>query len=560
VNISISERENTREINVLGELDKSDDIHHLLAALKTRPGYGIKLSLYDAHTLPATIVEGLVSLLDAGVNLKIDVYHSYLVRFLGQLGLAVNYVPRQSIKKTNACFSVVALAGSAESLDKILFITEHLPKAEVAVFIVQHIREDVENYLDQLLKVRTDYQVIMPQHMLAVQPATIYIAPPGHHLKVSNGLIYLTRDGKVNMARPSIDVLFDSLATEYGAQVLAVLLCGFGNDGIKGIAKLRDKGACVLLESSEECGEARVLPENAQKSGAYDYCLEKEGLACFLAAALVGRKKTVPPQLLDLLLNALFVRYGYDFSSYQQGMLLRRISHLMETMDCAGFFEFQRDLFSDPGVFERFFVEVSINVSSFFRHPEQFSLLREHILPYLNSFPMIKIWSAGCASGEEAYSLAILLDELGMLEKSQIFATDLNQFVLQQAKSGLFSLPALDNNRNNYLDSGGTRLFDAYVLNNGHYLEIKPRYRERILFHHHSLVHDGVFNEFQLILCRNVIIYFQGDLQNKVFMRFSRSLHPDGFLLMGPSDGLSIGSGEQFFAKFENKPCVFRLK
>jgi len=560
VNISVSDRAKTREVNVIGELEKSEDVRHLLTALKIPQGYCVKLSLYDAHTLPALVVEALVSLLDAKIALKIDVYHSYLVRFLGQLGLPVNYVPRQSLKKQNEHFSVVALAGSAESLDKILFIIEHFPKAEVAVFIVQHIGEDVENHLDQLLKVRTDYQVIMPQHLLQVQPATIYIAPPGHHLKVSNGLVYLTRDGKVNMARPSIDVLFESLATEYGAQVLAVLLCGFGSDGVKGIAKLRDKGATVLLEASEECGEAGVLPENARKSGAYDYCLEREGLVCFLAAALVGRKKKVSPQLLDLLLSALFVRYGYDFSNYQQGMLLRRIAHLMETLDYADFFEFQRDLFTDPAVFERFFVEISINVTSFFRHPEQFSLLRNHILPYLNSFPMIKIWSAGCSSGEEAYSLAILLDELGMLEKSQIFATDLNQFVLQQAKSGLFSLAALDKNRNNYMDSGGTHLFDTYVLNNGHYLEIKPRYRERVLFHHHSLVHDGVFNEFQLILCRNVIIYFQGDLQNKVFMRFSRSLHADGFLMMGPSDGLSIGKGEQFFTKFDNEPCVFRLK
>jgi len=560
MNVSFSDQAKTREINVIGELEKEEDIRHLLTALEIRKGYQVKLSLYDAHTLPRSVVEALVSLLDAGVVLKIDVYHSYLVHFLGQLGLSVNYVPKQSLKKAKGTFSVVALAGSAESLDKILFIIEHLPKAEVAIFIVQHICEDVENHLDQLLKVRTDYQVIMPQHLLPVQAGTIYIAPPGHQLKISNGLVYLTRDAKVNMARPSIDVLFDSLATEYGAQVLAVLLCGFGFDGLKGIATLRDKGACVLLEASEECDEARVLPENARQSGAYDYCLEREGLVCFLAAALIGRNKTVSPQLLDLLLRALFVRYGYDFSSYQQGMLLRRIVHLIEAMNYADFFEFQCDLFANPGVFERFFVEISINVSSFFRHPEQFQLLRDQILPYLKSFPMIKIWSAGCASGEEAYSLAILLDELGMLEKSQIFATDLNQFVLQQAKSGLFSLTTLDSNRNNYLDSGGTRLFDAYMLNNGHYLEIKPRYRERILFHQHSLVHDGVFNEFQLILCRNVLIYFQADLQNKVLMRFANSLHPDGFLIMGPSDGLLSGNGEQFFTKFKHEPCVFRLK
>ena len=228
---------------------------------------------------------------------------------------------------------------------------------------------------------------------------------------------------------------------------------------------------------------------------------------------------------------------GYDFRGYQHGTLGRRIANVINSLGFASFFDFQRAALSNPQVTQRLLTELSVNVTEFFRHPEQFRRLREETLPYLASFPLIKVWSAGCATGEEAYSLAMLLDELGLLEKSRIFATDVNHSLLELAQAGLFPKEALEKSRDNYRAAGGAD-FSRHIEDRGRYLKVAPRYRERVLLHHHALGQDGIFNEFELIVCRNVMIYFDPELQRRVFGLFAQSLHPEGFLLLGPSDGL----------------------
>jgi chemotaxis protein methyltransferase CheR len=560
MSISLHQTGTVTRIDVLGDLESMEDRKTLAEHLRAASDGRYELSFFDAHTLPVELMELLAQRLDAGHSLKIYAYHNYLVHSLLRIGLPAIYVPSHSTQPNFGIFSALALAGSAESLDKILYLVEHLPPAEVAIFILQHILEDSENYLDKLLRVRTEYAVVMPQHLMPVTARTIYVAPPGHHMKVSHGLVYLTRDRKVQYARPSIDVLFESLAEEYGKRALGVLLCGFGEDGIQGIRTLQARGACVLVEESDECTPARVLTDHARDSGHYDLLLGVKAIASFLAAAVSERSREPSAQMLALFLHAIYDRYGYDFRGYQQGTVLRRIDKMVRLLELASFFDFQREVFGDSGVFERFFQELSINVTEFFRHPLQFHTLREQILPYLDSFPHIKVWSAGCATGEEVYSLIILLDELGMLKKTQIFATDINAHVLAQAQAGLFPLNALASSRSNYLASGGSRRFDDYVENTGRFLKIADRYRDHILFHHHSLAHDGVFNEFQLILCRNVLIYFDADLQTRVMERFSRSLHPDGFLILGPSESLGNGEGKRFFSACSTGQSCYRWR
>ena len=443
----------------------------------------------------------------------------------------------------------MALAGSANSLDKIIGIVERLPDSEAAIFVAQHVQEDQPNLLDKLLKLHTDYSVVMPQSLMPIQPHTIYVAPPAHHMKVAHGLVYLTRDRKISYARPSIDVLFESVATEYGAAALVALLCGFGQDGVAGCAAVRAAGGCVLIEDSSDCAEATMLTEQAYRAGHFDHRLKQRGIASIVAAAVAPRSRTLGVQegpLLDLFLDAVHEHTGYDFRGYQHGTLERRISNLIVHAGFASFFDFQRAALSNPQMSQRLLTELSINVTEFFRHPEQFRQLREQVLPYLASFPLIKVWSAGCATGEEAYSLAMLLDELGLLEKSRIFATDFNPYLLELARAGLFPREALHKSRANYRVSeggsdgvGGSDDDLAHHLEDrGRFLKVAERLRERVLFHHHSLGQDGGFNEFQLIVCRNVMIYFDPELQRRVFGLFAQSLHREGFLLLGPSDGM----------------------
>ena len=561
MNVTIQDSAALRRIEVLGALEEEGEREALVAALYPDAWVRCELSFYDARTLPAAVVAALAEVLHSGRELRVVAYHSYLTHFLLRLGLPAVTVPSRSIRPPAAEVAAVALGGSAESLDKILAIVEALPDSEAAVFIVQHVLEEEENHLDRLLRVRTDYAVVMPHHLVPVEPATIYVAPPGHHMRVAHGRVYLSRDRKEQFARPSIDRLFESVAREYGERAVAVLLCGFGRDGVAGIGTLKECGATVIVEESDDCGEARALTDRGRESGRFDHLLHLEEIIALLSAALAGRTgEGFSPALIERLLEALYARYGYDFRGYQRGTVERRLDKLMRLSSAADPYEMLRELLADRESFERLFLELSINVSAFFRHPEQFRLLRERVLPYLDSFPRIKIWSAGCATGEEVYSLALLLDELGMLEKSQIFATDISRFVLDEAKSGLFPREALAESEANYRAAGGEGESGALFSDNGLYLEIAPRYREHILFHHHSLAHDGVFNEFQLILCRNVMIYFHPTLQRRVMELFSRSLHRDGFLMMGPSEGLVTGEGERYFTPYAKGEKLYRWK
>ncbi len=560
MSVSFHDTGSAMRVDVLGKLDSAEDRQILARRLQNDVDTHYELSFFDAHTLPGDLMMLLAQCLDRGQSLKIFAYHSYLLHSLLRLGLPAIYVPSRTTHSGTRVCSAVALAGSAESLDKILYLVERLPAAAVTVFVVQHLPEESVNHLDKLLRVRTDYEVLMPQHLIPVASGTIYVAPPGHHMKISNGLVYLTRDRKREFARPSIDVLFESLAREYGESALGLLLCGYGKDGLQGIAELRAAGGYVLVEESDECSPARALTDQARDSGNYDLLLGIKAMAAFLSCAVTEHCREPSEEQLGMFLDALYNRYGYDFRGYQQSTLRRRIDKTMRLLSLNSFFEFQRAVFDDPGVFERFFEELSINVTEFFRHPEQFQYLREQVLPYLDSFPHIKLWSAGCATGEEVYSLAILLDELGMLDKTQIFATDINAHVLEQARAGLFPRDALASSRSNYLAAGGSKRFDDYVQDNGRFLQLANRYRDRILFHHHSLAHDGVFNEFQLILCRNVLIYFDKNLHRRVLERFSRSLHADGFLVLGPHEGLGAGDGRRFFRVCEQARHCYRRR
>ncbi|KFB68759.1 chemotaxis protein CheB [Candidatus Accumulibacter vicinus] len=554
----------TNRVGVLGRLTSAAEqaeLLSLLAAYEAKAdGEPFEVDVYDAETLPAPLVEALVRLVDLGRRLTIVAYRPLLAHCLMRLGLPVRQVAGPRPPAPLARCRALVVGGSAQSLDKMLQIVNGLPVGETTVFVAQHVREDQISLLDRLLQVRTDYRVVMPQHLMAVETSTIYVAPPGRHLKVAHGLVYLTRDGKVNHARPSIDVLFESVAGEYREQCLGVLLCGFGNDGVAGCAALKEVGACVVVEDGDECGAARVLPDAAWAAGRFDHVMKCAGIASFVAAAIAGLQAAPTGRLLDLFLEALWRQYDYDLRGYQRDSLERRLKNLMGQFGLPGFADFQRAVLSQRPLFERLAAEISVGVTGFFRHPEQFRLLRDDVLPYLASFPVLKIWSAGCATGEEAFSLAILLDELGLLPRTRLFATDLNAYYLDLGKSGLFPVASLADSRRDYLASGGPGCFDDYVEHNGRCLKVRERLRQSVLFHRHSLLSEGVFNEFQLIVCRNVMIYFDVENQRKALALFARSLHPDGFLVLGPRDGLIHMASEHGLVPHSTGGHIYRLR
>ena len=252
--------------------------------------------------------------------------------------------------------------------------------------------------------------------------------------------------------------------------------------------------------------------------------------------------------------------YGYDYSNYQLDSIRRRVKISMLRENISDFNIFQKLILGNQKCFEQLFLDLSINTTSFFRNPEVFAGINNSIIPYLSSYPHIRIWCVGCSTGNEPYSLSILLKEAGLLEKSQIYATDINPFVIEAAKNGLFSLSSLEDGIINYRKFGGTSNFTNYFHLKKQYIKIKDELRNNILFFQHSLLETGLINEFQLILCRNVLIYFNPSLQKNVLRYLSMSLSDTGFLILGTSEGMLQNGGYEYFSKYDEKYKFYKKK
>jgi chemotaxis protein methyltransferase CheR len=245
---------------------------------------------------------------------------------------------------------------------------------------------------------------------------------------------------------------------------------------------------------------------------------------------------------MELLLNDLYERYGYDFTEYSKASLQRRIQRLYMLDNFPGFAEFRIRLKNDDQYFRRFVEEVTVNVTEMLRDPSFYRALRDSILPVLATYPFIRIWHAGCATGEEVYSMAILLKEAGLLHKSLLYGTDINPQVIEKARAGIFPVSQMQKYSENYIQSGGVRDFSSYYTANYQLAKFDSALTGKMIFSTHNLVADSSFNEFQLILCRNTLIYFEKELQSKVFRLFDYSLENLGYLALGAKESLRFST------------------
>lgn len=255
---------------------------------------------------------------------------------------------------------------------------------------------------------------------------------------------------------------------------------------------------------------------------------------------------------IELLLADLYELYGYDFTSYSAASIKRRIIRLMAMDKFPSFAELRFKLRNDPEYLKRFVEEITVNVTEMFRDPVFYKALRTEILPALGTKPFIRIWHAGCSTGEEVYSVAILLKEMKLLHKSLLYATDINPSVIDMAKKGIFSLNQMKLYSENYIQSGGIEDFSSYYTANYGQAKLKEELSEKMIFSTHNLVSDRSFNEFDLILCRNVLIYFEKDLQERVFKLFNDSLSPLGFLALGTKETLKFSEVMKNFKQIQN--------
>lgn len=243
---------------------------------------------------------------------------------------------------------------------------------------------------------------------------------------------------------------------------------------------------------------------------------------------------------IDLLINDVFELYGYDFTGYSMASLKRRISRLYALDKFPSFAEFRYKLKHDKDYFRRFIEEITVNVTEMFRDPTFYTALRNDLLPKLGTHPYIRIWHAGCSTGEEVYSMAIMLKEANLLSKSIIYATDINTNVLEKARTGIFPLSQMKLYSENYISAGGHSDFSSYYTANYEGAKFDESLKKQIVFSAHNLVSDSSFNEFHLIICRNVLIYFDKKLQDRVFHLFDKSLGLLSYLALGSKETIKF--------------------
>ena len=531
-----------------------------LELLKKLQNYSYyELSFVNIKMLSSEIILRLHEIKD---KLSIHVPEKKLRFYLRDLGFSIKQNEENknaSLKKIDT-INFLALGGSAGSLKKFMEIVSKLPPSDMSIFIVMHQRSDIKSSLTNILQNKTQhYSVVEALSDMRVMPSTIYIAPPDKHMIVISGFIFLTDDPLKHFSRPSISTTFESLAYEYNEQLLCILVCGYGADGSDSLKHIRANGGKVIIEQLYEC-EATPMLENAILTKEFDYILSINDITKLIREQLT-KDATVQKHLHNFL-QKINEKYGYDYTNYSKDHIIRRIEYFYNSSGFKNFSSFEERILEDKKLFKDLTLDISINVTTLFRNPQTYKLLRNLINEKFKDRNSIKIWCAGCSSGEESYSIAIMLKELGLLDKSLIYATDINDVILEQAQNGIYSKKNFELFKEHYIKSGTSSQLENYFQEYKTFVTIDKSLKKKILFFKHNLVTDAPLNEFQLILCRNVIIYFDNFLKERVFNLFDISLQKNGILVLGESETydnrknfITLNKENRLYEKSEDSTC-----
>jgi len=263
---------------------------------------------------------------------------------------------------------------------------------------------------------------------------------------------------------------------------------------------------------------------------------------------------------LELLLDAIVRRWGYDFRDYSRPSMRRRVQRVLEREQLRTVSGLQGRILRSEEAMRRFIATISVSVSAMFRDPRFFAALREEVIPVLRTHPFVRVWVAGCATGEEVYSMAILLHEAGLSARARIYATDLSDELLERASRGVFPLKRMQEYTRNYLAAGGRADFSSYYRTDAEHAIIRHPLRQNVVFSQHNLVSDGSFNEFHLVLCRNVLIYFGEALRDRVYELLFSSMVRHGYLALGLKENLRHTRWNSRFDALDEELSLYRRR
>lgn len=465
-----------------------------------------------------------------------------------------------------ASLPIVGVGASAGGLESFEQLFQNIAAdSGMAFVLVQHLDPDHPSLLTEILQRATAMPVTQAQDQVVVMPNSVYIIPPNRDMVIFHGTLQLSVPEKPRGQRMPIDAFLRSLAEDQGENSLAILLSGTGTDGTLGLRAIIGAGGVSLVQ---EPASAKYdgMPANAIRAGYATHVMPPDKMPQALLA--IARHAVIAPQQptapatptttsgINRILMQLRSSTGHDFSLYKKSTIGRRIERRMAQHEIADAEVYARYLKEQPTEMQSLFKELLINVTSFFRDPDAFDALRNDILPpFLKEKPegyVVRVWVAGCASGEEAYSLAILLRELMDQTqrefKIQIYATDLDDDAISTARAGAYP-------PNIAQDITPERLRRFFIKEDAGF-RVKKEIREMVVFAIQSVIKDPPFTKLDLLSCRNLMIYLEPELQNRLIPVFHYALKPDGMLFLSPSE--SIGNHQELFTPLSRKWKIYR--
>jgi two-component system CheB/CheR fusion protein len=469
-------------------------------------------------------------------------------------------------------FPIVGIGASAGGLAAFEAFFSGMPadvEPGMAFVLVQHLAPDHRSILTELVQRYTRMKVFEVEDGMEVHINCAYIIPPNRDMAVLNGTLQLLEPTEPRGHRLPIDFLFRSLAHDQRERAIGIILSGTGSDGTLGVRAIKGEGGMVMVQRPDAC-EFDGMPHNAIATGLVDYELAPAEMPAQLIAyvkhAYLRRTMLVSnaPQLNENLLKKIFVllraQTSHDFSQYKPNTICRRIERRMAVHQIGTLETYVKYLQQTPVEIEALFRDLLIGVTNFFRDPETFAVLEQQIIPKLfegkPTSAIIRVWSTGCSTGEEAYSIAILLQEhLESLKKNykiQVFATDIDSRAIFVARAGVYPASISD-------DISPERLARFFTAEpDGSAYRIHKNIRDMLVFSEHDLIKDPPFSKLDMISCRNLLIYMNSDLQKKVITLFHYALNPKGMLFLGTSE--TAGEFGNLFGSLDRKAKVFQRK
>jgi two-component system CheB/CheR fusion protein len=434
---------------------------------------------------------------------------------------------------------VGASAGGLEALEQ--FFAEMPPDAGAAFVVVQHLSPDFRSVMDELLARKTTIPVTLVEDGMVVEPNHIYLIPPKKEMIVSGGRLLLSEKGRHQELALPIDIFFRSLARDAGDRAVGVVLSGGGSDGSRGIRDIHEAGGLVISQD-EATAAFDGMPRSARDTGVVDYILAPARMPRVILnhiarveSGAVASASDAPPRGISAVYRLLYRAYGIDFTHYKPSTVTRRIERRLKLGSASEFDAYVERLAEDAFELDALYRDLLIGVTRFFRDAEMFELLETSVIPRImqtSGTDEIRVWVPGCATGEEAYSIAILFHEALQRAKDtrrlKVFATDVHQGSLEHASRGLYGEESL-------LNISPPRL-ERYFERSGRTVQAIPELRQLIVFARHNVMRDAPFTRVDLVSCRNLLIYLQPIAQNRVLGLFHFALRNKGFLVLGPSE------------------------